>query len=52
MAKDPVCGMIVDEKTAKYKSKHGEKIYYFCAPSCKAVFDKNPAKYAGGSSGH
>lgn len=51
MAKDPVCGMNVDEKTAKLKSEYKGKTYYFCAPSCKATFDKNPAKYAGGSSG-
>jgi YHS domain-containing protein len=52
MAKDPVCGMMVDEKKAKLKSDYMGKTYYFCAPSCKATFDKNPAKFAGGSSGH
>jgi len=52
MAKDPVCKMNVDEKTAKYKSEYKDTTYYFCAPSCKATFDKNPAKYVGGSSGH
>jgi len=52
MAKDPVCGMTVDEKTAKIKSDYMGKTYYFCAPSCKATFDKNPAKYTGDSSGH
>jgi len=52
MAKDPVCKMNVDEKTAKYKSEYKGTTYYFCAPSCKATFDKNPAKYASGSSGH
>jgi YHS domain-containing protein len=46
MAKDPVCKMTVNEKTAKYKSEHKGKTYYFCNPSCKATFDKNPAKYA------
>jgi YHS domain-containing protein len=48
MTKDPVCGMNVDEKTAKFKSEHKGQTFYFCAQSCKAVFDKNPAKYAGG----
>jgi len=43
--KDPVCGMTVDEKTAKYKSDHNGKTYYFCSASCKTVFDKNPARY-------
>jgi YHS domain-containing protein len=49
MAKDPVCGMMVDEKNAKYTSDYESKKFYFCAASCKATFDKNPAKYAGGS---
>lgn len=52
MAKDPVCGMAVDEKTAKLKSDYNGKTYYFCASSCKATFDKNPAKFTGGKSGH
>jgi YHS domain-containing protein len=51
MAKDPVCNMMVDEKTAKYKSDYQGKTFYFCNPSCKATFDKNPAKYAKGTSG-
>jgi len=47
MAKDPVCGMMVDEKKAKFKSDHDGKTFYFCASSCKATFDKNPSKFAG-----
>jgi len=50
MAKDPVCGMMVDEKKAKLKSDYDGKTYYFCAPSCKATFDKSPEKFAGSSS--
>jgi YHS domain-containing protein len=49
MAKDPVCGMNVNEKTAKLKSDYKGKTYYFCAQSCKTTFDKNPAKYTGKS---
>ncbi len=45
MAKDPVCGMDVDEKTAPAKSEHMGKTYYFCAPGCKKDFDENPEKY-------
>jgi len=45
LAKDPVCEMQVDEKTAKYKTIREGKTYYFCASSCKAEFDKNPTKY-------
>jgi YHS domain-containing protein len=52
MAKDPICGMTVDEKTAKFKSDYMGKTYYFCAASCKTTFDKNPVKFAGGKSGH
>ncbi len=48
MAKDPVCGMDVDEKTAAAKSEHMGKTYYFCAPGCKKAFDENPSKYTGG----
>ena len=47
MAKDLVCGMMVDEKKAKFKSDYKGKTYYFCAPTCKTTFDKNPAKFAG-----
>lgn len=45
MAKDPVCGMEVDEKKAKWKSVYGGKTYYFCAPGCKAQFEKNPGQF-------
>ena len=47
MAKDPVCGMEVDEKTAPAKSEYMGKTYYFCAPGCKKAFDENPDKYIG-----
>ena len=53
MAKDPICGMMVDEKTAKFTSDYQGKTYYFCAATCKNTFDKNPTKYAKStSSGH
>jgi YHS domain-containing protein len=47
MVKDPVCGMNVDEKTAKLKSEHKGRTYYFCGQVCKTTFDKNPTKHAG-----
>ena len=50
MAKDPVCGMQVDEKKAAAKSEHVGKTYYFCAPGCKKAFDQNPAKYVAAGS--
>lgn len=46
MAKDPVCGMECNEKTAT-KSEYKGKTYYFCAPGCKKTFDADPEKYAG-----
>ena len=48
-AKDPVCGMDVDEKraaAASMKSEHGGTTYFFCAAECKKRFDAEPARYA------
>jgi YHS domain-containing protein len=45
MAIDPVCKMEVDEKTAEWTSEYQGQTYYFCAPGCKASFDKDPRKY-------
>jgi YHS domain-containing protein len=47
MATDPVCGMTVDEKKAAATASYQRKTYYFCSASCKATFDKAPAKYVG-----
>jgi YHS domain-containing protein len=53
MAKDPVCGMTVDEKSAAGKSEYKGQTYYFCSPGCKTAFDKEPEKYVGSQkSGH
>ncbi len=48
MAKDLVCDMEVDEKTAAATSEYKGKTYYFCALGCKKAFDENPAKYIEG----
>ncbi|MBI2359210.1 MAG: YHS domain-containing protein [Deltaproteobacteria bacterium] len=45
MAKDPVCGMNVDEKKAAATSQYQGQTYYFCAEACKRAFEKDPAKY-------
>lgn len=42
MAKDPVCGMKVNDKTAKFKTEHMGKTYYFCAAGYKSKFEENP----------
>ena len=45
MAKDPVCNMNVEEKTAKYKSDIDGKKIYLCSNTCKQQFEQNPSKY-------
>lgn len=45
MAKDPVCGMTVNEDTAKFSSEFKGKKYYFCNKHCKMQFDMEPQKY-------
>jgi YHS domain-containing protein len=52
MAKDPVCGMQVDEKKAAATSVYHGTTYYFCAIACKITFDKSPEKYLGKGEGH
>jgi YHS domain-containing protein len=46
MVLDVICGMDVEEKTAKWKSAYKGKAYYFCGTMCKQEFDENPDKYA------
>ena len=45
MVNDPVCGVAVDEKTAKFKSLYALNVYYFDSEACKIKFDKDPQKY-------
>ncbi|MGA1974387.1 MAG: YHS domain-containing protein [Conexivisphaerales archaeon] len=40
--RDPICGMMVDEKKTKLKSEYGDHTYYFCSVMCKNAFDKDP----------
>lgn len=51
MAKDPVCGMEVDEKKPAATSVYQGKTYFFCAPACKTTFVKAPEKYVGAEKG-
>ncbi|UGV40772.1 YHS domain-containing protein [Methanococcoides orientis] len=44
LVKDPVCGMSIDKRTAKFKSEYNGETYYFCSLSCKKTFDENPEK--------
>jgi YHS domain-containing protein len=48
-AKDPICGMDVDEKRAAAAGRTSEykgTTYYFCSDGCKKDFDKEPGKFA------
>ncbi|HMB84184.1 MAG TPA: heavy metal translocating P-type ATPase [Terriglobales bacterium] len=42
--KDPVCGMDVNPATARYKTLHNGKEYFFCSAGCLAKFQANPEK--------
>ena len=46
MAKDPVCGMTVDEANAAATAEYEGTPYYFCSTGCKKRFEENPAQYA------
>ena len=45
MAKDPVCDMDVDPRTAAAQSTYKGQVIYFCAVGCKVKFDANPGEY-------
>lgn len=47
MAKDPVCGMEIDEHKAVGTSVYHGVTYYFCSAHCKSAFDREPEKYTG-----
>ena len=40
MARDPICGMYVDQTTATIKSFKYGKNYYFCSEACKDQFEE------------
>jgi len=46
MAKDPVCGMEVDEQRATRQNEHQGRTYYFCSPGCQQRFEENPTRYS------
>ena len=45
MAKDPVCGMNVDEKNAAATYEHKGITYYFCSAGCRDKFVQAPEKF-------
>lgn len=46
MAKDPICGMEIDEKGAKATERYKGKTYYFCSEMDRQAFLSAPQKYA------
>ncbi len=52
VTKDPICGMVVDPKTAPH-AEHEGKTSYFCGAACRSTFvdqhsSKTPQATAGG----
>ncbi len=45
-SRDPVCGMTVAMASARHRSELPSGTVYFCCPSCKEAFDREPRKYA------
>ena len=43
-AKDPVCGMTVDD-SSKFKAEYNSRTYYFCSQGCLDKFRKDPDQY-------
>ena len=44
-ARDPVCGMEVDQDNPPYKALIGGRTYYFCSASCLIQFDASPNRF-------
>ena len=45
MVTDVVCKMVIDKRTAEFKSVYKGTTYYFCREECKNKFDENPDEY-------
>jgi Cu+-exporting ATPase len=45
MARDPVCGMQIDEQQAAGRSEYQGQTVYFCSPSCQQQFELKPDRY-------
>jgi YHS domain-containing protein len=48
LARDPVCGNMVDMRTAANTlTTPDDGTIYFDSPACKALYEENPEKYGG-----
>ena len=45
MAKDPVCGMMVNLQNAAASIQYKGTRFYFCSQMCKSMFEREPEKY-------
>jgi P-type Cu+ transporter len=45
MFRDPVCGMMLDESTAKFKITYEGETYHFCSLQCKKRFKRHQSKF-------
>ena len=45
MVRDPVCGMVIDPKSAVATREHGGQTFYFCSQECVNEFDADPHRY-------
>jgi xanthine dehydrogenase accessory factor len=47
-ARDPICGMLVEVATARYRSEAAGRVVYFCCPQCQETFDRDPERHLAG----
>ena len=45
MERDPVCGMQVDPASARARTEHGGRTYFFCCAGCAREFEAAPEQY-------
>ncbi len=45
MVRDPVCGMMIDPKSAFATRDHAGQTFYFCSQDCVDKFDADPHRY-------
>lgn len=45
MFRDSVCGMVLDENTAKFKITYQGETYHFCSLTCKKKFKRHATKF-------
>jgi xanthine dehydrogenase accessory factor len=48
---DVVCGMTVDVATARYRTTHDGRTYYFCSAGCLERFSSDPASFLTSAAG-